>query len=646
MMFRTAHIIALAFLFLSSTAMAQVTSNGSLFSLPEGSGCAPYGASGEFVFNAPQCDGSITCAIDFDYDGTTFDTDPNFPIVFHNTPILFTYPETTEPRTYRIAIIFGAGGTLDELEFTVYPQTPPDFNVYVCSGNSVQVEITDPDFPSYEIDFNNDNVFDASSPGGLVPPHDYGVSGPQTINVRPTFTNCNTGSRSFTTGTFTPNGHGISRLLTTSEGEINLDLVGTGNSNILFQLDRSTNNGAFDELEQLTDITSYSDLNVAAGQNFYCYRVGAIDICTSPIPNFTNTICSVRPILAVGDGANTVSWVTNTSGATALDVTRNFEAPAPLPLTNNGVHPDTDVTCGNEYCYNFTMSYGAAESISQTVCGLATSSQPPPAVQEVTTIVEGGGVHLEWLALENFAVSKYDLFKIPDIYLSEATTTVPAYDDNSGYNEESGNCYRIRFDDVCKNRSEVTEDICTLHLKAVLDEATNAVTLSWEPYNGYAVVQRYVIEKYDESNAKIEEFDAGLQTSFTDNSAADGQIFTYRLKAFSAAPGIDNASTSNRVTIILSPRLWHPDAFIPDGSDSRNQTFSVKGSSEYIGSYELRIFNRWGEMVFYSNDMETGWDGTFKGIKMPEGTYAFRTKVIDNAGRTFDYSGAVILLRK
>jgi gliding motility-associated-like protein len=72
----------------------------------------------------------------------------------------------------------------------------------------------------------------------------------------------------------------------------------------------------------------------------------------------------------------------------------------------------------------------------------------------------------------------------------------------------------------------------------------------------------------------------------------------------------------------------------------------VRGIPEYISSFELKIFNRWGEMVFFSTDMDRGWDGSFKGIKMPEGTYVFRTQIKDTAGRTFDYSGSLVLLKR
>jgi gliding motility-associated-like protein len=60
----------------------------------------------------------------------------------------------------------------------------------------------------------------------------------------------------------------------------------------------------------------------------------------------------------------------------------------------------------------------------------------------------------------------------------------------------------------------------------------------------------------------------------------------------------------------------------------------------------MRIFNRWGEMMYVTEDLEDGWDGHYKGTLMPEGTYVFRATITDQVGRTYDRSGTVVLLKK
>jgi gliding motility-associated-like protein len=58
------------------------------------------------------------------------------------------------------------------------------------------------------------------------------------------------------------------------------------------------------------------------------------------------------------------------------------------------------------------------------------------------------------------------------------------------------------------------------------------------------------------------------------------------------------------------PYVFVPNAFSPNG-DGENDVLYVRGHS--IKKIEFRIFNRWGEMVFETNDVNIGWDGTYKG---------------------------------
>jgi len=66
--------------------------------------------------------------------------------------------------------------------------------------------------------------------------------------------------------------------------------------------------------------------------------------------------------------------------------------------------------------------------------------------------------------------------------------------------------------------------------------------------------------------------------------------------------------------------IWIPNVFTPNG-DGLNETFHPRGI--HIQSYKMLIFNRWGEMLFESNDFGQGWDRTFKGKQCPEGVYVY-----------------------
>jgi len=71
---------------------------------------------------------------------------------------------------------------------------------------------------------------------------------------------------------------------------------------------------------------------------------------------------------------------------------------------------------------------------------------------------------------------------------------------------------------------------------------------------------------------------------------------------------------------ICPPRLFVPSAFRPNG-DGEDDTFDVFGA--YFKDFEMTIFNRWGEIIFYTRDRKESWDGTYRGEPMPIGVYAW-----------------------
>ena len=65
---------------------------------------------------------------------------------------------------------------------------------------------------------------------------------------------------------------------------------------------------------------------------------------------------------------------------------------------------------------------------------------------------------------------------------------------------------------------------------------------------------------------------------------------------------------------------YFPTAFSP-GSDTINDTF--KPVAKNIYSFTMNIFNRWGQLIYTTNNVSQGWDGTFRGEDCPIGVYTF-----------------------
>ena len=84
-------------------------------------------------------------------------------------------------------------------------------------------------------------------------------------------------------------------------------------------------------------------------------------------------------------------------------------------------------------------------------------------------------------------------------------------------------------------------------------------------------------------------------------------------------------NTINKVITVWDRLLFYmPNTFTPDGNEFNESFKPVFGSGYSPKDYNLLVFNRWGEILFESNDLNIGWDGTYKGLYVPEGTYSWK----------------------
>lgn len=103
------------------------------------------------------------------------------------------------------------------------------------------------------------------------------------------------------------------------------------------------------------------------------------------------------------------------------------------------------------------------------------------------------------------------------------------------------------------------------------------------------------------------------------------------------------------LTVDHTRRVYFPTAFSPNG-DGINEVFYPFGGDDVLHVQFLRIFDRYGSMVFeardfQANDLFRGWDGTFHGHKLPEGAYVYFAEILFQDGRRVLFKGTVNLLR-
>ncbi|MEP7168712.1 MAG: PKD domain-containing protein, partial [Bacteroidota bacterium] len=96
--------------------------------------------------------------------------------------------------------------------------------------------------------------------------------------------------------------------------------------------------------------------------------------------------------------------------------------------------------------------------------------------------------------------------------------------------------------------------------------------------------------------------------------------------------------------VLITP-FYVPNAFTPN-ADGLNDVFFNSGYVLDVTSYNMLIFNRWGQKVFENNDYHKFWNGVDRnGGTSPEGTYVYTIKVVTKTGKPFEYQGTVALVR-
>lgn len=135
--------------------------------------------------------------------------------------------------------------------------------------------------------------------------------------------------------------------------------------------------------------------------------------------------------------------------------------------------------------------------------------------------------------------------------------------------------------------------------------------------------------------------ESGLNTtSSSDPVAVIDRNITYVLKTFNSA-GCYDLDTINVQVFQTLPDIFVPNAFAPGGRNNELRPKAVGISSlDYF-----RVFNRWGQIVFQTTQLNKGWNGTLNGILQANGTYVWMVSGTDYTGKKVIKKGTATLIR-
>lgn len=122
----------------------------------------------------------------------------------------------------------------------------------------------------------------------------------------------------------------------------------------------------------------------------------------------------------------------------------------------------------------------------------------------------------------------------------------------------------------------------------------------------------------------------------------DTVCYVIKLIAGNANGCID--SLLKKICVKPGFNFYMPNCFVPNG-DGLNDILIPYGTSWVSENYSFRIYNRWGQLLFKTNDITVGWDGKEKGSVCPNDTYYYIIDVTDYYGKEHQYKGHITLLR-
>lgn len=583
---------------------------------------------------------------------------PNQTVYFYDatgnpsatTDSVHTY---TTPGTYTViqfanlndpATPFGR----DTIIFRVEERLQPKFLARSCGNNQVEIIITDTNYDNFTVDLGNGTKLPATRGSnrftlpaasnritvtGWFTGASCRVDKDTVIHVLPPLT-----APALEFVNITANG----LLLRTSQLQ----------PEYVYLVDQSDAAGNF------TSATPIDTIRAAAGQREFtlaravtnaprCYRLRVTDPCNSALGVVSNTVCSIVLSVTAANKENQLSWQTTANaGYSSYTIRRNNQT---LQSNfSNTLFTDTSVACGQVYTYvvegeKNSVTLSASNHVSVTT----TSTLPPrPAYLNVSYNLQNQPVlKLTLPSGETFLNMNVQRSSGNNAFQPLRTfTSNPATDRSLPTDEIKPVCYRAVYTDSCGKTTETfSNPACPVILSGSLQNRETAL-LNWTNYSGFAA---------SEVNLLLLNPDQTVQTSipvtgsnsYTETSPdPEQQVLLYRIQAIGINPvtNLPDTAYSNLLELVQQFEVYIPTAFSPN-NDGLNDIFTAKG--RFIKTFDLKIYDRWGQVIFSSTDIEKGWDGKINGKEASSGAYAYTLTATDDKNRIFSRNGVLTLVR-
>jgi gliding motility-associated-like protein len=342
-------------------------------------------------------------------------------------------------------------------------------------------------------------------------------------------------------------------------------------------------------------------------------------------------------VLPNGGGDTVVKVITSQSDKSYTDV----DVPNHL-TTDYGYYIYGTNTCGDTGQHTRTIS-----SIPDV------DSIPKPVNIYTVTVEDDKNIRVIWNAYNKADFYTYILYRKDNtqdskyvIYKNMKNIGDTSFLDSNVDVHHKSYCYKIVVRSQCGLQSSPGNYGCSILLSGVSIPFEH--DLAFNDYKKWSDgVRQYEIIRWDPSKPEAV---VGTMTNINQNSERqtfadtaldiDMGLYYYKIIAYELN-GKEATSVSNIIELIQKPIVYIPNVFTPN-KDSINDRWRL--TPAFVKDYHLKIYNRWGELVWETFDKHASWDGVFKGHVPFDGVFVYLLEYTgwDNS-RTFRHGNVTIL---
>ncbi len=328
---------------------------------------------------------------------------------------------------------------------------------------------------------------------------------------------------------------------------------------------------------------------------------------------------------------------------------------APTPIAQFNVTPN-DIQCFNGHVFNFnnlsttfgsatyTWSFGAnANPISSNAINVSNLTYTAAGIYPVTLSVNENGCLNAYshnvalynnpvAALGNYSLTGCDPMSV--IFANSSTSASPltylwSFSDGTTSSQANPTHVFTPPGVYSLSLSISTNSLCVATSSV---QSVSSITVNPSPVGGFTATPIVTsifdadITFYDLSSNDV----VSWNYNFADgtSSSIENPFHTYtQYGNYQVIQTVNNRfgcpdSATILIKILPEFRFWIPNCYTPGNHDGLNDVFKpiVFGVEEYT----FYIFNRWGELIYKTDDTDQGWDGSFKGKPSPNDVYVWK----------------------